>query len=126
MSWRSRQLGNTRRRKTMLPKMEIFKVLTCLTVIAMASATAAYADSGSTGPYDSKGNPNCSPGQQGCSANYATKDLSKSDPTKNAPYNPNINPNCSAGQLGCSANYATTDHSDDNPGAAHHTQDTQN
>jgi hypothetical protein len=110
----------------MVPKMEILKLMACVTIIGMAAATAAYADSASTGPYDPNANPNCSPGQQGCSANYATKDLTKNDPTQNSPYNPNTNPNCSPGQLGCSANYATTDHSDDNPGAAHHTQNTQN
>jgi hypothetical protein len=107
----------------MLPKVEIFKVLACLTVIAMTSVPVAYADSGSTGPYDSNANPNCTHGERDCSANYPTTDLSKTDPTKNSPpYNPNPDSTCSPGQLGCSVNYPTTDHSDGNPAAVHHPQ----
>jgi hypothetical protein len=96
--------------------MEILKVLACLTVIALASAPA-FADSASSGPYDPNANPNCSPGQKGCSANYPTSDMTSSNPTK-GPYDPSGNPNCSPGQQGCTANYATTDHSGDNPNKA--------
>jgi len=89
--------------------MEIVKMLTCLTVIAFASAGAAFADS-SDNSLMTPANPNCSPGVKGCTANYPTADVSKTNP-----YDPNANPNCSPGQQGCSANYPTTDHSEDNP-----------
>jgi hypothetical protein len=95
----------------MLGKIEILKVLTCLSVIALA--TPAFAQSGA-GPYDPNANPNCSPGQKGCTANYATSDTSSSNPTS-TPYSAPGSPNCSPGQPGCSANYPTTDHSGDNP-----------
>jgi len=95
----------------MLGKIDALKVLTCLSVMALA--TPAFAQSGA-GPYDPNANPNCSPGQKGCTANYATGDVSSNNPAK-GPYDPNGNPNCSPGQQGCSANYPTTDHSEDNP-----------
>jgi hypothetical protein len=93
----------------MISKIEILKVLTCLSVIALASAPAFAAD-----PSQDPNNPNCSPGVKGCTANYATGDMTSSNPTK-APYDAKGNPNCSPGQQGCSANYPTTDHSEDNP-----------
>jgi hypothetical protein len=99
----------------MLRKMEILKILTCVSVVALASATTAFADSGSSGPYDSKGNPNCTHGDRDCSANYPTSDVSGSAPNKNSPYDPTGNPNCSPGQTGCSANYPTGDQSKANP-----------
>lgn len=92
--------------------MEIVKVLTGLTVMAFLSASAAFADE-SNNSLLSPANPNCSPGVKGCTANYPTADVSKSNPT--SPYDPNGNPNCSPGQPGCSANYPTTDQSNANP-----------
>ena len=99
----------------MLPKLDLFRALACLTVIALAPAASAYADSGSTGPYDSKASPNCSHGDRDCAANYPTTELTKNNPTAASPYDPNANPNCSPGQLGCSANYPTSDQSKVNP-----------
>jgi hypothetical protein len=95
----------------MAREIKILKILTCLSVIALASAPAFAAD-----PSQDPNNPNCSPGVKGCAANYATTDHSDQIPTKNATNNSApMSPNCSPGQVGCSANYATTDHSDDNP-----------
>jgi hypothetical protein len=92
----------------MVSKIEILKVLGCLSVMALASAPAFAAD-----PSQDPNNPNCSPGVKGCTANYATSDTTSSNPT--TPYSGSGNPNCSPGQQGCTANYATTDHSGDNP-----------
>jgi hypothetical protein len=89
--------------------VQIVKILTCLTFMALASAPAFAAD-----PSQDPNNPNCSPGVKGCAANYATSDTTSSNPTS-APYSGSGNPNCSPGQQGCTANYATTDHSGDNP-----------
>ena len=84
--------------------MKSLKLLTVLSVLALSPA--AFADDTL-----SPNNPNCSPGVQGCTKNYATTDHSDQNPTKNA----GMSPNCSPGQQGCTANQATTDHSDQNP-----------
>jgi hypothetical protein len=95
----------------MIREIKILKVLTCLSVIALASTPAFAAD-----PSQDPSNPNCSPGVKGCTANYPTTDHSDQNPMKNAASNSApMSPNCSPGQVGCSANYPTTDHSDDNP-----------
>ena len=86
------------------------KLLACLTAAMLVSAGAAYAQSNST---LSPNNPNCSPGVQGCTANYATTDHSDDVPKGNKASA--MSPNCSPGQQGCTANMATTDHSDDVP-----------
>jgi hypothetical protein len=92
--------------------MDIMKVLSCLSVMALASTTAFAADNQTL---NSPSNPNCSPGTLGCTANYPTTDHSDQNPIKASTANSPMNPNCSPGQAGCSANYPTTDHSDDNP-----------
>jgi hypothetical protein len=90
--------------------MKSLKLLTFLSVLALAPATGAFAQSNST---LSPNNPNCSPGVQGCTANYATTDHSDDVPKGNKASA--MSPNCSPGQQGCTANQATTDHSDDVP-----------
>ena len=84
--------------------MQIVKVLSCVTVMALASATGAFAADASQDP----NNPNCSPGVKGCTANYPTADVSKDNPLKNSTLDPS-NPNCSPGVKGCSANAPTSD-----------------
>ena len=82
--------------------MKSLKLLTVLSVLALAPVAGAFAgDDSSSGA----NNPNCSPGVKGCFANSATSDVSKDNPTKNA----EISPNCSPGEKGCSANYPTSD-----------------
>jgi hypothetical protein len=88
--------------------MKSLKLLTLLAGLTLASAGVASAQ------VNSPSNPNCSPGVQGCTANYATTDHSDQNPTKGAA-GAAMSPNCSPGQQGCSANYPTTDHSDQNP-----------
>ena len=94
--------------------MKSLKLLTFVSVLALAPAIGAFAQSNST---MSPNNPNCSPGVQGCTANYATTDHSDDVPGRPAtnPKSSAMSPNCSPGQQGCTANQATTDHSDDVP-----------
>ena len=83
--------------------MKSLKILTLLSVLALAPATGAFAA-------DQPANPNCSPGEKGCSANYPTSDTTKANPAKNAASD-QANPNCSPGEKGCSANYPTSNQS---------------
>jgi len=85
--------------------MKSVRIMSCLVVMAFASASMASAQSK---------NPNCSPGEKGCSSNYPTSDVSKDNPTKNSNQDTK-NPNCSPGEKGCSANYPTSGVSKDNP-----------
>ncbi len=87
--------------------MNPLKLLTVLSVLALAPATGAFAQSNSTGP----NNPNCTQGVPGCQ-NYVTTDHSDQYPTKSE--TSEMAPNCTQGQVGCQ-NYPTTDHSDDYP-----------
>jgi hypothetical protein len=87
----------------------MLKVLGCVTIMALASTTAAFA-ADSQDP----NNPNCSPGVKGCTANYPTADVSKSNPLKNSAQDPS-NPNCSPGVKGCTANAPTSDVTKKNP-----------
>jgi hypothetical protein len=86
--------------------MKSLKLLTLLTVLALAPATGAFAAE--------PANTNCSPGEKGCTANYPTSDQTKVNPAKNSTTDQS-NPNCSPGEKGCSANYPTTDKSKANP-----------
>jgi|SwirhisoilCB1_FD_contig_31_2237406_length_383_multi_3_in_0_out_0_1 hypothetical protein len=80
--------------------MQVLKLLACASLIAFASTTGAFAA-------DDQKSPNCSPGEKGCSANYPTSDVSKTNPAANATKD-QMSPNCSPGEKGCSANYPTT------------------
>jgi hypothetical protein len=81
--------------------MKSLKMLTMLSVLALAPATGAFAADNLNTP----ANPNCSPGVPGCTANYPTSDVSKANPAKKA----EMSPNCSPGEKGCTANYPTGD-----------------
>jgi hypothetical protein len=83
------------------------RLLACVAVIAIAPAAFA-ADSN-----QSPDNPNCSPGVKGCTANYPTADISKSDPRTST--EPQTNPTCSDGGKGCARDAPTADISKDNP-----------
>lgn len=87
--------------------MKSLKMLAFLSVLALAPATGAFADSINT-----PDNPNCSPGVKGCTANYPTSDVTKDKP---AASKAEMSPNCSPGEKGCTANYPTTDTSKKNP-----------
>ena len=87
--------------------MHLTKLLACAGVALMISVSGAFAVEDSKNP-----NPNCSPGQKDCAANYPTSNLSKDNPTKAAN---NPNPNCSPGEKDCSANYPTSSTSKTNP-----------
>ena len=98
--------------------MKSLKLLTVLSVLALASATGAFAQSKSTGP----NNPSCTQGTPDCQ-NYVTTDHSDQYPTKTTS-DATMPPNCTQGQVGCE-NYPTTDHSDDNPALHQGTQPQQ-
>ena len=70
--------------------MQSLKLLTLVSALALAPAIGAFAQSNTLSP----NNPNCSPGVQGCTSNYATTDHSDDVPKGNK--SSAISPNCSA------------------------------
>lgn len=97
--------------------METLKVLTCLTVMALASATAAAAQS--SGPYDLNHTPNCTQADRNClpGANQPTSDISANNPIKNSPYDPNKSPNCTQADRNCIDSQPTSNVTKVNPAA---------
>lgn len=83
--------------------MNSLKLFTFLSLLALAPATGAFADSINT-----PDNPNCSPGVKGCTANFPTSDTSKDNPAAKQKADAS-NPNCTHGDRDCSANYPTGD-----------------
>ena len=88
--------------------MKHLTLLTCVTAIGLTLALPTLA----VEPSQDIHNPNCSPGLQGCTANYPTSDVTKDSPLQNT-QNTNAtvpaNPNCTHGERDCSANYPTGD-----------------
>lgn len=84
--------------------MQVLKLLACASLIAFVSTTGAFAA-------EDQKSPNCSPGEKGCSANYPTSDVSKTNPAASK----EMSPNCSPGEKGCSANAPTSNVTKANP-----------
>jgi hypothetical protein len=82
--------------------------LTCLSVIALTPVALAADRS------QDPSNPNCSPGVKGCTANYPTVNLSKSQPPRTET-DPPSDPNCATGEKGCATNAPTSGITKDNP-----------
>jgi len=97
----------------MLCKLNLVKVMPYVVPLAMAFSSIAFAQSGSNSLL-SPNNPNCSPGVEGCTANYATTDHSDNVPKGDRAAASPTDHLQDAPTKGTTV-YSTTDHSDDVP-----------